>query len=65
MFKDDIPDITHNGYAITADELDEYLEVLQEVNETGSLDRLKVFKLYLDDKYGYQAEFPLIPKPLN
>ncbi|MGG4434403.1 hypothetical protein AAXE64_07565 [Priestia megaterium] len=65
MCKDDIPDYTHNGYAMTEEELNMYIEALQDVNEYDDYDKLKELKKYLDDKYGYQAEFPIIPKPLN
>lgn len=65
MCKDNIPDFTHNGYAMTGDELEMYIEALQDVNKHGDFDKLNELKKYLDNKYGYQTEFPMIPKPLN
>jgi hypothetical protein len=49
--KDDIPDFTYNGYALTNDELERYAEALEDLMYKGDSTKYKEINKYLKAKY--------------
>jgi len=49
--KDDIPDFTYNGYALTNDELERYIEAIEDVLYKGDSTKYTEINRYLKAKY--------------